>query len=333
MTLHRWQLALLLAGALLLGALATAAVLKRDAAEEPEAETPQRVDTASGATELHLQPSDAAHIVAEPVQSTARATAVNALGTVLDVRELIDARGQLLAARAQAENANARLASDRAEVSRLRLLNADDKNVSDRVLQEAEAQLRADEAAARAASATISAASESLVHRWGRAAAADAAGSGREVSRLAGGDDALVEVGMPLGVAAPPPSLRMTAANGAAVTASLLGPMSVADARFAGRSWLYLARDASLAAGTTLQAPLESHAATGAFVPASAVVYDSGRAWIFVKNGSRYRKTPLSVDAPVSGGYFDPSIAAGTLVVTRGAQQLLSEEARPKEIE
>ena len=65
-------------------------------------------------------------------------------------------------------------------------------------------------------------------------------------------------------------------------------------------------------------------------VPADAVVWWQGRAWVYVQiDPQRFARREIPADAPVPGGWFlSKGIDAGDRVVNRGAQQLLSEEFR-----
>jgi biotin carboxyl carrier protein len=69
------------------------------------------------------------------------------------------------------------------------------------------------------------------------------------------------------------------------------------------------------------------------FVPTAAVIQWEGLAWAFVQRGARsYVRARVMSDHPIAGGYVvtaaSSGLAPGDLVVTRGAQQLLSEEFR-----
>ncbi len=64
-------------------------------------------------------------------------------------------------------------------------------------------------------------------------------------------------------------------------------------------------------------------------IPKDAVVWSDGRPWVFVETAPlRFRKTALAIENFESGRYSAPGVPAGTRIVTRGAQILLSEEQR-----
>lgn len=65
-------------------------------------------------------------------------------------------------------------------------------------------------------------------------------------------------------------------------------------------------------------------------MPTDAVVWWQGRAWIYVqRDPTLFARRELATDSPVPGGWFiAQGISPDQRVVTKGAQQLLSEEFR-----
>ncbi len=73
-------------------------------------------------------------------------------------------------------------------------------------------------------------------------------------------------------------------------------------------------------------------AVEGAVVPASAIVWDEGRAWAYFRTSpATFARRPIETDvlAP-GGGYVVSGIPGASEVVVSGAQMLLSEEFRPE---
>jgi hypothetical protein len=65
-------------------------------------------------------------------------------------------------------------------------------------------------------------------------------------------------------------------------------------------------------------------------VPSDAIVVWQGESWAYEQMApGRFRRIPVSTQLPVDGGYLDTVIAPGTVLVTRGAQLLLSQELQP----
>lgn len=76
--------------------------------------------------------------------------------------------------------------------------------------------------------------------------------------------------------------------------------------------------------------PLTSESITGVFVPESAVVWSSGKPWVYIKNSEelfikRVISNPVELD---EGIFVAKDLEVGAKVVTSGAQMLLAEEYR-----
>ena len=144
-----------------------------------------------------------------------------------------------------------------------------------------------------------------------------------------------------LGVA--PPTLTVAPANGstAGVSAALVGIGAEVDSLT--RTPVYLYRFVGGWAGARPGLPVvatipdRSTAATAAnapdrqsiFVPDEAVVQWNALAWVYVERAPRrYVRLRVLTDQPTAGGYLVPvgALKAGNHAVTRGAQQLLSQE-------
>ncbi|MDE3055021.1 MAG: multidrug transporter, partial [Gemmatimonadota bacterium] len=252
--------------------------------------------------------------------------------TVLDVDSLAAARMAVAAAQASAARTAATAQAADAELARARALHADSQNISTKVLQAAEASASGARADAGAARAAERAAVASVQEHWGPVV-------GRWLARGGGALDALLErrqvlvlvavpAGTPLGAAPRSATIRAT---GGPIAAALISAAMQTDARTQGQTFFYSARAVpELRAGTNVTAALATGPAEAAAdIPRSAVVWTEGGAWIYVKTGpTAFTRQPISTDAPTADGYAVMGLSAGTDVVTRGAQFLLSEEYR-----
>jgi len=318
----------------LIGALITFVVMRRATKDEekPQAtETAaQRVTTENGEAVVTIDAATAerSHLAVAPLAVVRRRDQVTAYATALDVRDLVDARNQLAAARAQAEQARARLAAADAELARLRALHADNHNVSDKVLQEAEANERAERANADAAAASMRAAASGVQQKWGAAVGAAFDANAPWIDDLIANRKVLVQVVAP---SQPPRAIDLQTADGA-VAATFVSQAVRSDPRIQGRSWLYFAPAGAIVPGMSVTASTGGGAAQkGAIVPHDAVVWTGGRAWVYVERApNRFARVAVDATAPIGDGYFVATLAPGTRVVVSGAQQLLSEEAKPK---
>ncbi|MDE2419208.1 MAG: hypothetical protein KGN32_15510, partial [Burkholderiales bacterium] len=89
------------------------------------------------------------------------------LATVLSVQDLVDAATAVATAQAQSDRASAQRHASRRELDRLQGLHAQDRNVSDKSVEAAEAAWRSDEAGVLATRAALDAAISSVRTRWG----------------------------------------------------------------------------------------------------------------------------------------------------------------------
>jgi len=297
-----------------IGALITFAILHKPEPEEDAAasKTAQRVTIENGEPTITLDDETQKKIGIATTRIATQTTSrnVETFGSVVDVKDLTDLMNQSAAATAQLQQAKAKASFDERELQRLRTLNADNKNVSDKAVQDASATVAADNAQASAAMTAISAAHALIVQRFGSAVAERPS----LIQDLVAMRKVLIEVAMPANVAAPS-SVELAAGGGGA---TLLSPAPRVDPKLQGRTFFYVASGANLSAGMNVSLRIPSGAAVGAIVvPPDAVVSWEGRSWIYVRR------------AATKFARIDASAAKlGDEVVTTGAQQLLSEEMR-----
>lgn len=323
-------------GSAIVGALITIAVLRGGAKEaddekpKPGERTAERVTVVNGETVVTIDAATAArsHIAVAPLAAAQRNEEVSSYATALDVRDLVDARNQLATGRAQAEQARARLAAAGTELGRLRTLNADNHNISDRTLQEAETNERTERANVDAATAVMHAANSGVQQRWGSTVAAAFDGGAPWIDDLIANRKVLVQVAS----SQQPPHMVTLQSPDGNVEATYVSPAAHGDPHIQGRSWLYLAPAGTIVSGMSVTAILGRPAAkTGVVVPHDAVVWTGGRAWIYTDRGNnRYARIAVDTGTTMDDGYFVATLAPGTRIVVSGAQQLLSEEAKPK---
>jgi hypothetical protein len=287
-------------------------VLACNRAQEPEEEAP------SAASETVTRTDG---IVVTALEPSAQDDPVIGNATVVDVTDLANATAQRAAALAQREQAAARLTASRAELQRLRVLNADDHNVSDRAVQQAEADAASDEASVRAADGAAGAAEAAARQRWGAALA--------HARPLAARDEVLLEA--VFSADGPPPArIRVAGAAGTPVVARYLAPAPRVDARLQKPLHQYLAPARDLPTGfvTTILGDVQRR---GVVVPRGAVVWHEDQALVFVEEvPGRYATRAIDASVPAGDGYLVQTLQPGQRIVTSGAQQLLSEQHKPE---
>jgi hypothetical protein len=321
-----------------LALLVVGSVARSEADEDetaPPVSAPPRVAVVNGETVITLDSATLARsgIEAEALTAQQHRAETAAYGAVLDLTDLADARGAVVAAAARAERARAALTASRAEFERVGALHADGRNASDKMLEEATARWRGDEADTRAADAALAAQLAAGRQRWGAVVTRWLEHGSVELDALLAQRQRLVQITVPPGAALEEaPAAATVRAGGAAVAARLLSPAPRTDPRIQGASFYYVAPAApGLLPGAVVAASLPAGpAVTGVVVPAAAVVWWQGRAWVYLEEApGRFVRREVAAGAPVPSGWFvTAGVTAGSRVVVRGAQMLLSEEGR-----
>ena len=317
------------------GFLAGRKELEMERERERPVKAPTRVVTEQGERVVLMDDKTRARAglgVATPIEESHRAQ-LQGFGTVLGLQELVDLRNNYTAARAQAEKARVTLLASSREYQRLKILHGEDRAISDKALQAAEATWRSDEATARAAEQALNAVEQNARQQFGPTLAHAAVNGAPVFQRLAQQEAALVQVTLPAGtrVSAAPATARLQLPDGASATASLVSTAPRTDPRLQGQSFYYTALSTALFPGMTVTAWLSTGPETdGLTVPADAVVWWQGRAWVYAQQApERYQRMELPTDSPAEDGWFvGRDFAGGKPLVIRGAQMLLSEELR-----
>lgn len=259
----------------------------------------------------------------EPVTTAKLNPELKGYGRILDPAPLATLTTEL----ASAEVA---LAASQKEFDRSRLLNAQEKNASDRLLQAAEAVARRDQILVESVRTRLSLG-------WGKAIA-ERADLLALVRSLASSESAVVRIDLQAGevLKALPSSVRIVvaAAGNNPVTAQLLGPAPAVDPQVQGQGFLFLVKASAarlfpgMAVSGYLQLPGEP--LNGFSVPDSAVVRHAGQGWIYVQTTDEsFTRRRISLDHPTENGWFViGEVAANERVVVSGAQALLSEEQK-----
>ncbi len=272
--------------------------------------------------------------------------------------ERVDLQSRLTAAQAETASAAAALEVAQASLDRVRTLNSENKTLSDRSLQEAEAKVKSETARLKAARETAAAVEASLGARAGATGPLSlAVERGGEVVELLAQPGETIESGQPILRVARYDRLlaRIALSSGARVpgevAAARLVPLGLDDRVFAGtRIAMAPAADPQLLGDTYLfgiegemarlrpgmavtawlALPGEPH--KGVIIPRSAIVRLEGEMWVYLKTGDdKFTRREVKGARPVDKGWFAPEgFKAGENVAVAGAQMLLSEELKSK---
>ena len=261
---------------------------------------------------------------------------------------------QLATARADLNSSLASVTAAQSAYDRAKALNADNKNVSDKAVQEAEARLATEQAKERAARANVNSLEASLqpggtignrpivAERGGEivdilAQPGEAVEQGASLVRVARLNHLLVRVDLPIGDHISPSnrSALIIAAgfeDQPPLPAERMAVAAATDPHTQGISLLYRLKKTlfGLRPGTAATAllPAPGSSRQGVLIPRSAIVEQGGKSWVYVETSDgRFARRAVPIDLPLPKGFFAVSgFSPGDRVVVVGAQSLLSEE-------
>lgn len=307
-------------------------------AHEDEIELPNRVTEKDGVNRVVL--SDATQnnsgIKTSSIKPIVFQGEIKSYGNVVSIDGLIEAKAQYLNLTAELNLSNASYTQNQAQYLRLKSLNDDDKNVSDRAVQEALALVNADLAKRSATTQQIKQLKESTQLKWGDALAQLIFSTSlpAHLQRLLDQKNVLIQVSLPLNTLAPKlgSSIQISPlnANAQLIRADYVSASPQSDQAGYGKTFYYSAPADVLRIGMRVNAeidPNKNDAKQGVAIPNSAVVWYAGSAWAYFKQDSdHFVRKPIATDIEIEEGWFNQDIAPDSMIVTNGAQLLLSEE-------
>lgn len=305
---------------------------------EEEIETPSRISTEQGMTIVILPQAtqEQSGITTARLNTSRHASALSTYGTVINIDKLLEQRNRYLTAVAEAGIARASLINTQQEFNRLSTLNRDNRNVSDRAVASAEAQLKADQAKLNAAESIARNLRDNMRQQWGDALAAQATqtSANSAMTRILQQQDVLIQVTLPFGTPLPAnnSSILVTpsGSSGKSIRAYFISTSPQADAAIQGETYYYRAPADSLRVGMRISVSMNGSQTSeqGVIVPRNAIVWYGGQAWVYRKSGDdRFMRIPVSTAQETNGGWFNSNgLQADDEVVVTGAQLLLSEE-------
>lgn len=271
-------------------------------------------------------------MVASP-SSSRHAGRVEAYGAVLPLQDLLELRQAYVTAVGKVQETQAEFEASSKEYERLKGLHQNDRNISDKTLQAADAKRRSDLAKSQTAQESVRIVKANLIHYWGKVIGEWILTNSASLDRLIRQDDFLIEITVSSGsrMYSPPQNATVVTPVGAGVAVKFISPSPRTDRRFQGQSFFYLAsnRSGGLLPGMNVQAYLPAGPESEGFViPASAVVWWQGKAWVYVRNDeTHFIRREIPGDMPLDNGWFVRSgFNAKDLIAVEGAQLLLSEE-------
>lgn len=265
---------------------------------------------------------------------------------------------QAASADAEMRTATASLEAARESYDRLKALNEQDKNISDRAVQEALAKVRTEEAHLAGATQTADLAKAALkalevklasspltVSRGGEVVEVlvhpgESVEAGQAILRVTRFDHALAAVNVPIGEDISPAAktARIVPMGSAKPLAGVrIGTAAATDPRTHDPVLMFrlpTEGDTTLRPGTPVVAfvPSGGEALKGVVVPRTAIVRYQGKAWVYVAaDKETFERREVALEHPSADGdgwFVMQGVKAGETVVTTGAAVILSDELK-----
>ena len=262
---------------------------------------------------------------------------VRAYGTVIDLDNLTTLHNRYVTAVAQIQSAQAKLVASKAAFERAQdLLKS--RSMALAQLQAAEAAFGVDQAALATAQAQVKTIRATAFEEWGPVIGKALVEGEALVSQLIEREAFLIQITLQPGMSIDPPPTATVQLNDSVprVEVRFLSVASQADPKIQSFSFYYVAdAESRLLPGMSVLAALPVGASLdGVVVPASAIVWWGGRAWVYLRTGAEtFKRHPIPTDVPATdaGGIVVPVAVfprSPPDFVTQGAQALLSEELR-----
>jgi hypothetical protein len=306
--------------------------------QEEEIESPSRVTERDGINIVKLSPAtqENSGIITSKIESTQYEGTLKSFGTVLDIQPLLNSKTQYFNLYSELAVAKANSDHLRQQYQRLLALNADDKNISDRALQEAQALVTDNQAKIQAIQTQLTHMQANLSAQWGASLSklATVNNPSAAMSGLLTQQQVLIQISLPVKTAEPVAGsfIYVTPLNEgvAPIKATFLSRANQSDISGIGKTYYYIAPAQALRSGmrvNVIQIKSNTSVRTGSIIPNEAIVWHGGNAWAYVKaNNDQFVRKPVITDTELDNGWFSQTIPPGTEVVTHGAQLLLSEE-------
>lgn len=318
------------------------------AEQEEEIESPSRVSTAEGINTVTLPLATQLNsgIKTAKVASTSFHGEIKSFGNVVAIDQLIEGKANYLNLQSNLKLAQVGSIQKDQQYQRLKILNADDKNVSDLALQEALAAVDADKANIMAIRLQLKNLQTNLKLRWGDALAKIAFSETLppQMASLLNKNNVLIQVSLPLNTTPPVQGamVNITSLTESAVPikAVYVSAATTSDSIGFGNTFYYSAPADLLRVGMRVNVEVEPDSddvSNGVIIPSNAVVWYAGKPWAYFKQeqntpnsnkdkSSLFVRKPISTDTEIDAGWFNQGIEPDTEIVVSGAQLLLSEE-------
>ena len=285
---------------------------------------------------VRLSPDQQHQIALETavLEATPLPEQVRAYGVVLDVARITDLTNSYANAQAQLQTAQAKFDVSKSAFDRAQSL-VHSAILAKRDAEAAEGTFLTDQAALTAAQSQVKTLAATARQEWGPVIGKGIVERSPQVVKLIERDQFLIQRTLPPGIVLSEPpraALAQAPTRNANIDLEYASSATRTDARIQGLSYFFVAPgDSGLLPGmnTIVYVP-SGKTYEGVFLEDTAIVQWLGRSWVYLRTGpDTFKRHPISTDQPVSDDdYLVQDIPPGSEIVIRGAQALLSEDAK-----
>ncbi len=291
------------------------------------------------AIQLDIDLQEQSGIKTQQLEAMEISEEIDAFGRILNINGLVELRTNLNKINGQKNVVLLELAVANKKLNRLQLLHKEAANISTRQLQEAEAESVTQQAKLKTLNSQLTDVLAEAEQAWGSVLTSWVIDNQTDAfEQLLSGKKVIVFVALRAIDTLPDKTeyvyIGRNGKRALVQKAVYISPAIESDLVLQGETYYFLA-DASMEkyrAGMHVHVwvPLTSESTTGVFVPESAVVWSSGKPWVYIKNREelfikRVISNPVELD---EGIFVAKDLEVGDNVVTSGAQVLLAEEYR-----
>jgi len=278
-------------------------------------------------------------IKTSPIQSSVYKKNLTNYATVLNIDFLIEQKNRFNEIKNQISLLTNELDRDKKNYDRFKLLNDDNKNVSDKALQEVKVNYENTRIKLNATQELVSGIKQNIRAQWGETILSMIdQGLKKELFEFLLQDKArIVKVTLSENTDNEPPkniSLALIDNLSEKFLANYLAESPTLDKSLKGKTYFYIVysnklRIDSKVIASLVQENISSESEKYLAIPKEAVVWNAGQAWIYIKTGeNKFLRKVIQTDNESPNGWIikEEHIKENDLIVINGAQLLLSEE-------
>lgn len=261
---------------------------------------------------------------------------ISVYGNALAILPLLDLRSRYLSAQSNYQSAQARLDLAQQNMERTRYLHQNGI-ASKRALQEQQSHYRLEQAQTQGMRQQIRAIYNEASVNWGPVLTELFLSSdSTRLTPYLSGKKSILLIALPAGQTLPDNIKSIVVSPSGdrsdAQPAEMLSIAPQTDAMTQGESYFFATESTTIRTGMRITAwlPRQQSPEAGVLIPASALIWHLGQAFVYLKTGEeRFSRRRIAHFVDTADGYFIQSpLTPGEQLVTSGAQMLLSEEFR-----